>query len=286
MFSLTTSSKFSLIKPQLAGLLSTTSTRGIALMGKLSDAPNAQNQAKRVGRGPGSGHGKTSGRGQKGQKARGTIKSWFEGGQTPIYKLFPKRGFKSHIDQPQYVNLEKIQHYIDNQRIDPSKPVTMKSFFDAGILKKPTKGGVKIIGGGAHKLRQPIVLSASRVSRHALQRIEEIGGSFTSQYYTALGLKTLVNPEAILEKYGRIPLRAKPISRKSIEYYRDPENRGYYQDTPAPGIIPNYKQAIKTASVRESPLASVLKSLSSESSTTISAFQESGVSGKPARGKK
>ncbi|CDO52137.1 hypothetical protein DV451_004223 [Geotrichum candidum] len=265
-------------------------SRGMALMGRLNDAPGAQKNQKRLGRGPGSGHGKTSGRGQKGQKARGSIKSWFEGGQTPIFKLFPKRGFKSHIEQPQYVNLDKLQHNIDNNRIDASKPITMKHFFDAGILRKVTGGGVKIIGGGAKKLRQPVTISASKISRHALQRIEEVGGSFTAQYYTKLGLSTLVHPEATLHRFGRIPLRAKPIARKHIEYYRDPENRGYYQDSPAPTIKPSNKSLLKSSSaVRQSPLLSILETLESEKAdalAALSAFESSKVADRPKSTKK
>lgn len=272
-----------------AGPRPTVFTRGIALMGRLADAPGAQKNETRVGRGPGSGHGKTSGRGQKGQKARGSVKSWFEGGQTPIYKLFPKRGFKSHIEQPQYVNLDKIQHYIDNKRIDPAKPITMRQIYEAGILSKVTGGGVKIIGGGAEKLRQPITISASKASESAIARIEELGGSYTAQYYTKDGLRTLVRPEVVLERFGRIPLRAKPISRKHVEYYRDPEYRGYYQDTPAPTIMPNYKKQAKTSSVRQSPLLAqlaLIEQTASENSTSLAGFETSQVINRPKAGKK
>lgn len=271
------------------GVGSTTFTRGVALLGRLQDAPGAQKNETRVGRGPGSGHGKTSGRGQKGQKARGSIKSWFEGGQTPIYKLFPKRGFKSHIEQPQYVNLDKIQHYIDNKRIDPSKPITMKEIYDAGILRKVTGGGVKIIGGGAEKLRQPITISATRASDSAISRIEELGGNYTAQYYTKDGLRTLVRPEVVLERFGRIPLRAKPISRKNVEYYRDAENRGYYQDSAEPTIMPNYKKQTKSSSVRQSPLLAqlaIVEQSVSENLTSLAGFEASQVVNRPKAGKK
>lgn len=268
---------------------STTFTRGLALMGRLSDAPGAQKNETRVGRGPGSGHGKTSGRGQKGQKARGSVKSWFEGGQTPIYKLFPKRGFKSHIEQPQYVNLNKIQHYIDNKRIDPSKPITIKDFYDAGILSKITGGGVKIIGGGAAKLRQPITISATRASETAISRIEELGGNYTAQYYTKDGLRTLVRPEVVLERFARIPLRAKPTSRKNVEYYRDPENRGYYQETPEPTIVPNYKKQVKSSSVKQSPLLAQLalvEETAAENISSLAGFEASQVVNRPKASKK
>lgn len=261
-------------------------TRSVSLMGRLSDAPGAQKNETRVGRGPGSGHGKTSGRGQKGQKARGSVKSWFEGGQTPIFKMFPKRGFKSHVEQPQYVNLDKIQHYIDNKRIDASKPITMKAFYDAGILKKVTSGGVKIIGGGAHKLRQPVTISASKASKTAISRIEELGGNYTAQFYTKSGLETLVRPEIVIDRLGRIPLRAKPIARKHIEYYRDEANRGYYQDTPAPTIMPNRKTYVSSRASKESPLVGLLTSIEQEKvadhiSANLDGFKASGVLNRP-----
>lgn len=263
-----------------------TSVRGISLMGRLRDAPGAQKNEKRVGRGPGSGHGKTSGRGQKGQKARNSIKSWFEGGQTPIFKLFPKRGFKSHVDQPQYLNLNKLQYFIDNNRIDATKPITMRELYKSKVLPKPGPGGIKILGGGAYSLRQPVTISASRASRSAINTIEKLGGTFTSQYYTKSGIKVLANPEKVLRRYARIPLRAKPISRKHIEFYRDPENRGYYQDSVAPKIMEsslnkNYRSSVST---KQSPLVAQLAEVEKNSETfssALEAFTTSTVSGRP-----
>lgn len=241
--------------------------RSVSLLGKLEDAKGAQKNEKRLGRGPGSGHGKTSGRGQKGQKARNSIKSWFEGGQTPIYKLFPKRGFKSHIHQPQYLNLSRLQYFIDNKRIDPTKPITMREIFQSGLLSSVKPGGVKIIAGGSFRLRQPINISASKASKAAIEAIEKMGGTFTAQYYTGFGLRVLANPERALRRFARIPLRAKPISRKNIEYYRDPENRGYYQDSVAPQIIPSRPKGSRSTVVKQSPLFDLLKELETQEAT-------------------
>lgn len=264
-------------------------SRSLSLLGKLGDAKGAQKNEKRLGRGPGSGHGKTSGRGQKGQKARNSIKSWFEGGQTPIYKLFPKRGFKSHIDQPQYLNLSRLQYFIDNKRIDPTKPITMREIFQSGLLSSVKPGGVKIIAGGSFRLRQPINLSASKASRAAIEAIENMGGTFTAQYYTGFGLKVLANPENALRRFARIPLRAKPISRKNIEYYRDPENRGYYQDSVAPQIIPARPKGSRSSTVKQSPLFELLAELESQEATpnaALDGFVSSAVIGGAAYRKK
>lgn len=268
-----------------------TSVRSISLMGRLKDAPGAQQNPHRVGRGPGSGRGKTSGRGHKGQKARNSIKSWFEGGQTPIYKLFPKRGFKSTVDQPEHVNLGRLQHFIDNKRIDPTKPITMRHLYEAKLITKIPAGGIKLLGGTTGLpnveyeedgktpiiLRQPITISASRASSTAIAEIESTGGSFVSQYYTKSGLKALTEPEYVLRKYGRIPLRAKPIARRYIEYYRDPKNRGYYQDSPAPQVgFPKDARANRKAKV--SPLLAQLAELEKAQDVAVpslGAFSES-----------
>lgn len=254
-----------------------TQTRSITLMGRLGDAPGAQQNEHRVGRGPGSGRGKTSGRGQKGQKARNSIKSWFEGGQTPIFKLFPKRGFNSHIDQPQYVNLGRLQKYIDLRRIDPSKPITIRELYTSKLLTKIAPGGVKFLAGGATKLKQPLTISASRASGPAIAAIENAGGSFSAQYYTKLGLKTLTQPGYVLSKLGRIPLRAKPIARKHIELYRDPAQRGYYQNTPAPTIMQS-SLGVTLRSVKQSPLLSKLADIENDNAT-LSADAFAGING-------
>ncbi|VVT51719.1 mitochondrial 54S ribosomal protein uL15m [Magnusiomyces paraingens] len=261
--------------------------RSIALMGRLGDAPGAQKNEHRVGRGPSSGRGKTSGRGQKGQKARNKIRSWFEGGQTPIYKLFPKRGFKSHIDQPQYVNLGRLQQFIDQKRIDASKPITMRELHTSNLLNKVGAGGVKLLAGAGSRLKQPITISATRASEAAIKTIEAAGGTFMAQYYTKLGLRTLAQPGYVLQKLGRIPLRAKPISRKHVEFYRDPENRGYYQASPAPTIMES-SRGVTLRSVKQSPLLTQLAEIEKQEvvKTGLAGFTGSSVVGRPQPKKK
>ncbi len=106
-------------------------------------------QLERVGRGPGSGVGKTSGRGHKGQRRGGGIRLGFEGGQTPIYRRFPKRyelQKRRFPDELQPLNLGKLQLWVDIGRLDASKPVTLKEISDSGVVGK-VQGGVKLLGG-------------------------------------------------------------------------------------------------------------------------------------------
>lgn len=248
--------------------------RCYSIMSSLSPAPGSTKNKKRVGRGPGSGLGKTSGRGQKGQKARGSVKPWFEGGQTPLYKLFPKFGFNTQIKHPQYINLDRIQALIDQNRLDASKPITMRELYRTGQFGT-MKHGVKILAGKyPHTFTAKINISATKASQTAIARIEELGGSFQAQYYSPFGLRVLTRPEATLRKFGRIPIRAKPVERKHIEYYRTPENRGYLVDAPNPPTIkPAYVKKAK-----QSPLLLKLQELEQRNETGSGAaagFKES-----------
>lgn len=231
--------------------------RFYSILGELAPNPGSTKQGHRLGRGPGSGRGKTSGRGQKGQKARGSVKPWFEGGQTPIYKLFPKFGFNSQINHPQYINLDKLKWLIDRNRLDPSKPITMRELYRTGQFGT-LKHGVKILAGKYPEwFNIPIQISASGASQTAIKRIEEVGGKFTAEYYTPFNLRVLTRPEAALRKYGRIPIRSAPVDRSNIEYYRNAENRGYLESAPNPPTIkPKFVKQI-----RQSPLLAKLKEL-------------------------
>ena len=130
----------------------------------------------RVGRGIGSGKGKTSGRGVKGQKSRSgvAIKS-FEGGQMPLYRRLPKRGFNSiTIDKIAILNLEKIQSFIDKKTINPNE------ILNADLLKKhkiinKNSNKLKILGTG--EIKNKINIEANLASKSAVEKLEKIGGS-------------------------------------------------------------------------------------------------------------
>jgi large subunit ribosomal protein L15 len=238
-----------------------TFARCVSGLGNLSPAPGATRQRNRVGRGPGSGRGKTSGRGQKGQKARGKVKSWFEGGQTPITKLFPKIGFRSQVPKPEFINLSDIQRLIDIGRLDCSRPITMRELYRTRFFSN-LDDGIKILAGTTNKFTAKIDISTTSATKGAIDRIEQLGGSYRAEYYTPLGMKTLTRPEAILRKFGRIPLRARPVDRKSIEYYRDPERRGYLVG--APGAPKIKKQYVARPKTMASPLLEDIKRLEME----------------------
>ncbi len=138
---------------------------------ELSPAPGSRKRPKRVGRGPGSGHGKTSGRGHKGQKARsgGGKSSGFEGGQMPLYRRVPKRGFTPRRRTVYAaVNLKDLRGFPAGSIVDPVRLV------EARLIKKAEQDRVKILGEG--ELAHPLTVRVHQVSASARQKIEAAGG--------------------------------------------------------------------------------------------------------------
>ena len=136
----------------------------------LSAARGARKTKKRVGRGPGSGLGKTCGRGTKGQKARAstTSRRWFEGGQMPIQRRLPKRGFRNKWRVSyEIVNLGDLSRFPHLEEFNP------EVFFKLGLTKKK-EGPVSVLGGG--DLDKKIAVAAQRFSRTAREKIEAHGG--------------------------------------------------------------------------------------------------------------
>ncbi len=130
----------------------------------------------RVGRGIGSGKGKTSGRGVKGQKSRSgvAIKS-FEGGQMPLYRRLPKRGFNPiSKGEIAILNLEKIQSFLDKKNIKPSDTLNSQLLKKLKLINKNSKK-LKILGTG--EIKEKINIEADLVSKSALRKLEKIGGS-------------------------------------------------------------------------------------------------------------
>lgn len=173
-----------------------------------------------MGRGIGSGRGKTCGRGHKGQKARGSVRPWFEGGQTPLYKLVPKRGFKNKHAQPMNpVNIGKLQDYVDMGRLPVDKELTIKDLVDAGVTHN-VKHGVKLLAKG--ELTTPLKLKVSRASQTAIKAVEQAGGEISTVHYNRLALRALLKPH----KFDIIPKFARPPP-KFMPYYTNWKNRGY-----------------------------------------------------------
>jgi large subunit ribosomal protein L15 len=142
----------------------------------IKDNAGAKKGRMRVGRGIGSGKGKTAGRGVKGQKARtGVAVKGFEGGQMPLYRRLPKRGFWNPFSKDlNEVNLGRIQEAVDANKIDASQPVTVESLIAAGVVSKP-RDGVKILGSG--ELTARLSFEVAGASKTAQVAIEKAGGS-------------------------------------------------------------------------------------------------------------
>ena len=142
----------------------------------ISDNPGATKNRKRVGRGIGSGTGKTSGSGHKGQKARSGVSiNGFEGGQMPIHRRLPKRGF-TNIFRKKYVevNLGRLQTAIDAGKLDASKPVDSAALLGAGVISKP-RDGVRILAKGELTTKK-IEIHAAGASKAAIAAVEASGG--------------------------------------------------------------------------------------------------------------
>ena len=137
---------------------------------ELSPAEGSKKAVKRIGRGPASGQGKTAGKGHKGQKARAGrgMRPGFEGGQMPLYRRLPKRGFKN-IFAKEYseVNVEQLNRFEDNAVVDPVALV------EAGILKN-VLDGVRVLGSG--ELSKALTVRAQGFTKGAQQKIEAAGG--------------------------------------------------------------------------------------------------------------
>ena len=136
---------------------------------------SVKSKKKRIGRGIGSGKGKTSGRGVKGQKSRSgvAIKS-FEGGQMPLYRRLPKRGFNPiYKKNTATINLEKLQRFIDNKKINIESKINLDVLKNAKIIRKSFKK-LKVLGTG--ELKSKIEFQADYASKSAMNKIEKNGG--------------------------------------------------------------------------------------------------------------
>ncbi len=147
-------------------------------LNEIRDNAGARKVGKRLGRGIGSGLGKTSGHGHKGQKARsGVAIKGFEGGQMPLHRRLPKRGFKN-IFRRDYVevNLGRLQQAIDAGKLDAGKPVDAAALKEAGLFKSQ-RDGVRLLAQG--ELKTKIDITVAGASKAAVAAVEKAGGSVT-----------------------------------------------------------------------------------------------------------
>jgi large subunit ribosomal protein L15 len=149
-------------------------------LNELRDNPGSRLKSKRLGRGIGSGKGKTSGKGVKGQKAReGVALNGFEGGQLPIYRRLPKRGFKNR-SRREYspVNLGALAKAIEGGRIDAGQPITEDTLREAGLVRGGKVAGVRLLATG--DIGRAITITVSGASDRAITLVQEAGGSVTT----------------------------------------------------------------------------------------------------------
>jgi large subunit ribosomal protein L15 len=144
---------------------------------EIADNPGARKNRFRIGRGIGSGKGKTGGRGGKGQTARSGVRiKGFEGGQMPLHRRLPKRGFRNTAFAPRYneINLGKLQAAIDSGHLDPKATIDAAALVKSGVLRRP-KAGVRLLGSGELKAKIDIVVAGA--SKSAQAAVEKAGGS-------------------------------------------------------------------------------------------------------------
>ena len=147
-------------------------------LNEIKDREGATHSKKRVGRGIGSGLGKTGGRGVKGQKSRsGVAINGFEGGQMPIYRRLPKRGF-TNIFAKSYseVSLGRLQAAVDAKKLDAKKTVNAEALKEAGVIRR-VKDGVRVLSDG--ELKTKLTIEVAGASKAAIEKIEKAGGTIT-----------------------------------------------------------------------------------------------------------
>jgi large subunit ribosomal protein L15 len=156
------------------------------------------------------------------------------------------------------VNLDRIQSWIDQGRLDPTKPITLKELAKSRCIHGVKDGGVKVLARGKEELKTPINLLVSRASATAIEAIEAAGGKVTTRFYTKQSIKRLLkgqsvssflplslaarNPEGDVQAPKPFSLGYRlpdPTSRKDIEYYRDPAHRGYLSHLVEAGHTPS-----------------------------------------------
>jgi large subunit ribosomal protein L15 len=146
-------------------------------LNEIRDNPGARLKSKRLGRGIGSGKGKTSGKGVKGQKAReGVALNGFEGGQLPIYRRLPKRGF-TNVNRKEYapLNLGSLEAACESGKLDAAQPITEAILRDAGLVRLAKVDGVRLLAKGA--ISRAVTIEVSGASAAAIVAVEQAGGS-------------------------------------------------------------------------------------------------------------
>ncbi|KAL4964552.1 mitochondrial 54S ribosomal protein uL15m [Aspergillus stella-maris] len=200
---------------QLALSLSQTTTRNAHILASLSDNPGAYNKRIRRGRGPASGKGKTSGRGHKGQKQHGKVPAGFNGGQTPEIIVHGERGFNNIFAADlATTNLNRIQAWIDQGRIDPTKPITVRELAQSNCIHKPREG-VKLLARG---IVTPSSLTSDTATTEAVEAgLESEPELPPSQQEQQLEKKEGIAPAALKQPIHLVVSRASAAAIAAVE---------------------------------------------------------------------
>ncbi len=144
-------------------------------LNQIKDNAGSRRSSMRVGRGPGSGKGKTCGSGMKGQKSRtGVALKGFEGGQMPLHRRLPKHGFTNIFAKKyQEVTIDRLQRAIDAKKIDPKKEITAQTFTESGVVRR-LRDGVRLIGNG--ELKAKVTVHVAGATKGAVAAVEKAGG--------------------------------------------------------------------------------------------------------------
>lgn len=194
-------------------------------LNQIRDNRGARHTPKIVGRGIGSGLGKTSGRGGKGQTARsGVALNGFEGGQTPLHRRIPKRGFNNIFRRDfQEINLASLQKAIDDGKLGASETITVKGLVTAGIIRRE-RDGLRLLGDGKDVFKAKVTIEVAGASKSAVAAIEKAGGKVIVLKDIREGVeKDIAAKKARREK--RLAKEAKPAPKAAEEKEAAPEGK-------------------------------------------------------------
>ena len=179
-------------------------------LNELRDNPGSTKKPIRVGRGQASGKGKTSGGGQKGQKSRSGVSiGGFEGGQMPLYRRLPKRGFNNPSDKDyQVINLSQLQTALENGKLDAKATIDAAALKKAGLISK-IADGVRLLGNG--EITTKVTLEIAGGSEKAIAAIEAAGGKFTA----LVGPKTKGPRKPVAKNVPQVDRKAKKKAAKA-----------------------------------------------------------------------
>ena len=185
-------------------------------LNEIRDKAGSRTKRLRVGRGIGSGVGKTSGRGGKGQTARsGVALNGFEGGQTPLYRRMPKRGFRNTAFQLDFVelNLQDLQKAVESGRLASGGTITQAALVESGVLRR-VRDGVRLLGGGAAGFSAKVTIEVVGATKSAIAAVEKAGGSVVLLPLEREGA-VKANAERREKREKKLAARAKPGAGKS-----------------------------------------------------------------------